>query len=176
MIFTESPLAGAYVIDVDKKADNRGFFARTFCAEEFNNLGIKSQVAQINICYSSTQGTLRGLHYQVPPACETKLIRCTRGAIYDVIIDLRPDSPTYLKYFGVELSADNHRALYVPEMFANGYQTLTPEAEIVYVVSEFYAPGCERGLRYDDPTFNIQWPLSVNLISQKDSEWAIFSS
>lgn len=175
MIFTESPLAGAYVIDVDKKADDRGFFSRAFCAQEFRNLGIKPEVAQINICYNNIQGTLRGMHYQLPPASETKLVRCTRGAIYDVIVDLRPDSPTYLKHFGVELSADNHRSLYVPEMFGHGYQTLTAEAEIVYVVSEFYTPGCERGLRYNDPAFNIQWPLPVSLISQKDSNWDLFT-
>lgn len=176
MIFTESPLAGAYIIDVDKKADDRGFFSRAFCAQEFRDLGIKPEVAQINICYNNTQGTLRGMHYQLPPASETKLVRCTRGAIYDVIVDLRPDSPTYLKHFGVELSADNHRSLYVPEMFGHGYQTLTAEAEIVYVVSEFYTPGCERGLRYNDPAFNIQWPLPVSLISQKDSNWDLFIS
>lgn len=175
MIFTESPLAGAYVIDVDKKADDRGFFSRAFCAQEFRDLGIKPEVAQINICYNNIQGTLRGMHYQLPPASETKLVRCTRGAIYDVIVDLRPDSPTYLKHFGVELSADNHRSLYVPEMFGHGYQTLTAEAEIVYVVSEFYTPGCERGLRYNDPAFNIQWPLPVSLISQKDSNWDLFT-
>lgn len=175
MIFTESPLAGAYVIDVDKKADDRGFFSRAFCAQEFRDLGIKPEVAQINICYNNIQGTLRGMHYQLPPASETKLVRCTRGAIYDVIVDLRPDSPTYLKHFGVELSADNHRSLYVPEMFGHGYQTLTAEAEIVYVVSEFYTPGCERGLRYNDPAFNIQWPLPVSLISQKDSNWDFFT-
>lgn len=175
MIFTESSLAGAYVIDVDKKADDRGFFARAFCAQEFKNLGIKPEVAQINVCYNDTQGTLRGMHYQLSPASETKLVRCTRGAIYDVIVDLRPDSPTYLQHFGVELSADNHRSLYVPEMFGHGYQTLTAEAEIVYVVSEFYTPGCERGLRYNDPAFNIQWPLPVSLISQKDSNWDLFT-
>jgi dTDP-4-dehydrorhamnose 3,5-epimerase len=176
MICTESPLVGAYVIDVDRKSDNRGFFARTFCAKEFGDLGIKSQVAQINICYNDTQGTVRGMHYQVPPATETKLVRCTRGAIYDVIVDLRPDSPTYLQHYGIELSADNYRSLYVPEMFAHGYQTLTPEAEIVYVVSEFYTPGCERGLRYNDPIFDIQWPLPISLISQKDSSWDLFES
>ena len=176
MICTESPLVGAYVIDVDRKSDNRGFFARTFCAKEFGDLGIKSQVAQINICHNDTQGTVRGMHYQVPPATETKLVRCTRGAIYDVIVDLRPDSPTYLQHYGIELSADNYRSLYVPEMFAHGYQTLTPEAEIVYVVSEFYTPGCERGLRYNDPVFDIQWPLPISLISQKDSSWDLFES
>ena len=173
MIFTETPLAGAYTVDIDKKADNRGFFARSFCAREFAELGIKPEVAQINLCYNGTQGTVRGMHYQVPPASETKLIRCTRGAIYDVIVDLRPDSPTFRQHFGVELSADNYRALYVPEMFGHGYQTLTPEAEIVYVVSEFYTPGCERGLRYNDPALKIQWPLPVNLISEKDNSWEL---
>ena len=171
MIFTEVPLQGSYTVDIDKKADNRGFFARVFCAKEFAALGIKPEVAQINICYNGVRGTLRGMHYQVSPASETKLVRCTKGAIYDVIVDLRPDSPTYLQHFGVELTADNYRALYVPEMFAHGYQTLTEEAEIVYVVSEFYAPGCERGLRYNDAKLNIQWPLPAHLISEKDSSW-----
>lgn len=172
MIFTETPLKGAYTVDIDKKADDRGFFARAFCAREFAELGIKPEVAQVNLCYNGTRGTLRGMHYQLSPAAETKLIRCTRGAIYDVIVDLRSDSPTHLQHFGVELTANNYRALYVPEMFAHGYQTLTAEAEIVYIVSEFYTPGCESGLRHDDPKLNIQWPLPVSLISAKDSSWA----
>lgn len=171
MTFAETPLPGAYLVSIDKKADDRGFFARTFCAKEFEALGIKATVAQVNTCYNGKLGTVRGMHYQVPPATETKLIRCTRGAIYDVIVDLRPDSPTYLKHFGIELSADNYRALYVPEMFAHGYQTLTEEAEIVYVVSKFYMPGYERGLRYNDPKLKINWPMPVSLISEKDSNW-----
>jgi dTDP-4-dehydrorhamnose 3,5-epimerase len=171
MLIQETPLPGAYIIDVEKKSDERGFFARAFCRKELDAVGIQSDVAQINICYNGTRGTLRGMHFQIPPASETKLIRCTRGAIYDVIVDLRPDSPTYLEHFGVELTADNFCALYVPQMFAHGYQTLTPEAEIVYVVSEFYTPGCERGLRHDDPKLMIEWPLPVSLISEKDKSW-----
>lgn len=176
MIFTETELAGAYIIDVDKKADNRGFFARSFCAKEFEGVGLKPTVAQVNLCFNPTKGTLRGMHYQVPPATETKLVRCTRGAIYDVIVDLRPDSPTYLQHVGVELTADNHRSLYVPEMFGHGYQTLTEDAELVYIVSEFYTPGCERGLRHDDPALSIEWPLPISLISEKDSSWPLLET
>lgn len=173
MFFTETKLAGAYTLDIDKKADNRGFFARIFCARELAEVGLKPDVAQVNICFNPTQGTLRGMHFQIPPATETKLVRCTRGAIYDVIVDLRPDSPTYLQHVGVELTADNYRALFVPQMFAHGYQTLTPDAEVSYIVSEFYTPGCERGLRHNDPKLNIEWPLPVNLISEKDSQWPL---
>jgi len=176
MIFTETPLAGAYVVDIEKKVDERGSFSRAFCAREFSELGIKPEVAQMNICSNGTKGTLRGMHYQVAPATETKLIRCTRGAIYDVIVDLRPNSPTYLQHFGVELTADNHRAIFVPEMFAHGYQTLSQETEVFYTVNEFYTPGCERGLRHDDPKLNISWPLKVTLISEKDSNWELIQA
>ncbi|MBU6230260.1 MAG: dTDP-4-dehydrorhamnose 3,5-epimerase [Cyanobacteria bacterium REEB459] len=174
MIFTETPLAGAYLVDIDKKADNRGFFTRIFCSQEFSQLGINPQAAQLNLCHTDIQGTVRGLHYQVPPALETKLLRCVRGAIYDVIVDMRPDSPTYGQHYGVELSADNYRALYVPAMFANGYQALTAHAEIIYVVSQAYTPGCEQGLRYDDPYLKIDWPLPVSLVSEKDRGWPDF--
>ncbi|AKG23275.1 dTDP-4-dehydrorhamnose 3,5-epimerase [Calothrix sp. 336/3] len=173
MIFTEIDLKGAFVIDLDQKPDHRGFFARTFCAKEFEEHGLKPTVSQCNLSFNHKKGTLRGMHYQVSPATETKLVRCTRGAIYDVIIDMRPESPTYLQHFGVELSDENRRALYVPEMFAHGYQALTDGAEVVYQVGEFYTPGYERGLRYDDPFFNIQWPLEVTEISEKDKNWAL---
>jgi dTDP-4-dehydrorhamnose 3,5-epimerase len=173
MIFTEIELKGAVIIDLEEKHDHRGFFARTFCATEFEQHGLKPVVAQCNLSFNYKKGTLRGMHYQIPPAGETKLVRCTKGGIYDVIIDMRPDSPTFLQHFGVELTADNHRALYIPEMFAHGYQALTDEAEVVYQVGEFYTPGYERGLRYDDPFFNIQWPLEVTEISEKDTNWPL---
>lgn len=173
MILKEIVLQGAFVVDLEEKHDHRGFFARTFCGKEFEQHGLKPVVAQCNLSYNYKKGTLRGMHYQISPAAETKLIRCTKGAIYDVIIDMRPESPTFLQHFGVELSADNRRALYVPEMFAHGYQALTDDAEVVYQVGEFYTPGYERGLRYDDPFFNIQWPLKVTEISEKDMNWPL---
>lgn len=174
MLFTETKLKGAFIIDLDHREDNRGFFARTFCAKEFEEHGLKPTVAQCNSSFNHKKGTLRGMHYQVPPAAETKLIRCTGGAIYDVIIDMRPDSPTYKLHIGVELSEDNRRALYVPEMFAHGYQALTDGAEVTYQVGEFYTPGYERGLRYNDPVFGIEWPEEVTVISEKDAAWPLF--
>ncbi len=176
MIFSETPLKGAYVIDLETRSDERGFFARNFCMREFEAHGLKPVVAQGNLSYNHKAGTMRGMHYQLPPAAETKLVRCTRGAIYDAIIDLRPDSETYLQHFGLELSEDNRRALYVPELFAHGYQALSDGAEVTYQVSEFYAPGMERGLRYDDPSFDIAWPLPVTVISDKDAAWEPFES
>ncbi|HZJ08674.1 MAG TPA: dTDP-4-dehydrorhamnose 3,5-epimerase family protein, partial [Trueperaceae bacterium] len=161
MIFQPTPLTGAYVIELEERSDARGFFARTFCAREFEEHGLKPTVAQANVSFNHLAGTLRGMHYQVPPAAETKLVRCTRGAIHDVIIDLRPESPSYLRHFGVDLSEDNRKALYVPEMFAHGYLTLTDGAEVIYQVGEFYTPGFERGIRHDDPRFAIEWPHEV---------------
>ncbi|MDW8201018.1 MAG: dTDP-4-dehydrorhamnose 3,5-epimerase [Cyanobacteriota bacterium SKYGB_h_bin112] len=176
MLFEETKLHGAFIIDLDKKSDARGYFARGFCAKEFEEHGLKSTIAQCNISFNHKQGTLRGMHYQVAPATETKLIRCTRGAVYDVIIDLRPDSPTYLQHIGVELTSENGRALYVPEMFAHGYQTLTDDAEVMYAVSEFYTQSSERGARYNDPKFGIEWPLPVVVISDKDANWPLFEN
>ncbi|WP_071189452.1 dTDP-4-dehydrorhamnose 3,5-epimerase [Trichormus sp. NMC-1] len=176
MIFTSTNLPGAFIIDLEEKPDSRGFFARTFCAEEFAAHGLKPTVAQCNLSFNHKKGTLRGMHYQVLPAAETKLIRCTQGAIYDVIIDMRPESPTYLSHIGVELTAENRRALYVPEMFAHGYQALTDGAEVVYQVGEFYTPGYERGLRYDDPILEISWPLSATEMSEKDRNWPLLES
>ncbi|MES1026030.1 dTDP-4-dehydrorhamnose 3,5-epimerase [Gloeocapsa sp. BRSZ] len=173
MKFTQTPLKGAYIIDLEEKPDHRGFFARTYCAEEFAAHGLKATVAQCNLSFNHYKGTLRGMHYQVAPACETKLVRCIQGAIYDVIVDMRADSPTYLQHIGVELTAQNRRTLYVPEMFAHGYQALTDGAEVVYQVGEFYTPGYERGLRYDDPVLAIDWPLPVSEISAKDASWAL---
>jgi len=174
MIFTETKLKGAFFIDLDLRSDERGAFARTFCAKEFAEHGLKPSVAQCNLSFNHKAGTLRGMHYQIPPASETKLVRCTKGAIYDVIIDMRPDSPTYRQHIGVELTADNRRALYVPELFAHGYQALSDGAEVVYQVGEFYTPGYERGIRYDDPAFTIQWPLPVTVMSEKDAAWKPF--
>jgi len=173
MIFTETKLKGAFIIDLELREDQRGAFARTFCANEFEAHGLKPTVAQCNLSFNHKAGTLRGMHYQVPPAAETKLVRCTQGAIYDVIIDMRPNSPTFMQHIGVELTAENRRSLYVPEMFAHGYQSLTDGAEVVYQVGEFYTPGYERGLRYDEPALGIEWPLPVTVISEKDAAWAL---
>lgn len=176
MLFTETKLKGAFIIDLELRDDNRGAFARTFCQKEFESHGLKPSVSQCNLSYNYKAGTLRGMHYQVPPAAETKLVRCTKGAIYDVIIDLRSDSPTYMQHIGVELSEENHRALYVPELFAHGYIALTDGAEVTYQVGEFYTPGYERGIRYDDPAFGIEWPIDITVISDKDAAWAPFEA
>ena len=175
MKFTETELKGAYIIDIEPFVDERGFFARAWCQNEFEEHGLTTRIAQANISFNHKKGTLRGMHYQVPPYGEVKIIRCTRGALYDVIIDLRPDSETYRQWIGVELSAENHRILYVPEQFGHGFQTLQDNTEATYQVSEFYAPGAERGLRWNDPAFGIAWPLEVTVISEKDQTWADFS-
>jgi dTDP-4-dehydrorhamnose 3,5-epimerase len=175
MELTPCGLGDAWVVAPEPIADQRGFFARTFCAREFAARGLKAAVAQANLSFNHRRGTLRGLHYQLPPAAEAKLVRCTRGAVYDVIVDLRPDSPTYRRHFGIELSADNRLAIYVPEMFAHGCLTLTDHAELAYHVSEFYAPEHERGFRYDDPAFNIVWPGPVEVLSAKDASWPPFA-
>jgi dTDP-4-dehydrorhamnose 3,5-epimerase len=176
MKFTETKLKGAFIIDLEHRSDNRGFFARTFCQKEFETHGLSPKVAQCNLSFNEKAGTLRGLHYQLPPATEAKLVRCLQGAIYDVIVDMRPDSSTYLQHVGVELSADNRRALYVPDMFAHGYQALVDGAEALYQVSEFYTPGVEQGLRYDDPALGIKWPLPATVISDKDQAWSLLET
>ncbi len=176
MKFISTPLVGAYVLELELRNDARGYFARTFCGNEFEQHGLQRLVAQANVSFNHRRGTLRGLHYQLPPVAETKLIRCTRGAIYDVIVDLRPESPSYLQHFGVELTEHNHRSLYVPEMFAHGYLTLTDEAAVTYQVGEFYTPGSERGLRYDDPALGIVWPVAVEVISDKDAQWPRYTT
>ena len=176
MIFHETKLKGAFIVELDKKEDDRGFFARAFCAREFGEQGLRPQVAQANMSYNQKKGTVRGMHYQVPPASEPKFIRCISGAIWDVIIDMRPDSPTYLQHIGVELSADNRRAIYVPDMFAHGNQALTDGAELLYLVGEFYTPGCERGVRFDDPAIGIEWPLPVTVVSDKDRAWPLLET
>jgi len=176
MKFTQTPLKDAYVIELQELSDDRGFFARSFCMNEFAEHGLKPNVAQCNLSFNHKAGTMRGMHYQIAPAAETKLVRCTRGAVYDVIIDLRPDSPSYMQHFGIELTEHNRKSLYVPELFAHGYLTLTDGAEVSYQVSEFYTPGMERGLPYNDPAFNIEWPVEVQVISEKDAKWDAFQA
>jgi len=173
MIFAETALRGAFILDLERREDDRGFFARAFCQREFAEHGLKPVIAQANIAYNKRKGTLRGMHFQYPPAAETKLVRATRGAILDIIVDLRPESPTYLQHVSVELSADNHRALYVPERFAHGYQALEDGTETSYQVGEFYAPGTEGGLSPHDPRLGLHWPLPVTEISEKDARWRL---
>jgi len=173
MIFVETELNGAYIIDLERREDDRGFFARAFCQHEFEAHGLKPIIAQANVASNRKKGTLRGMHFQYPPAAETKLVRCTRGAIVDIIVDLRPESPTYLRHIAVELNEDNQRALYIPERFAHGYQVLRDNTDTSYQVGEFYAPGFESGLRHDDPRLGLSWPLPVTAISDKDRVWPL---
>jgi dTDP-4-dehydrorhamnose 3,5-epimerase len=172
MIFTETKLEGAFIIDLQPHNDNRGFFARAFCQKEFEEHGLKPVIAQANLAFNHLKGTVRGMHFQFPPAAETKTVRCTRGAIVDIIVDLRPESPTFLQHIEVELTEDNHRAIYVPERFAHGYQVLADKTETSYQVGEFYTPGTEGGLLYNDPGLGLSWPLPVASISEKDKGWA----
>lgn len=170
MIFTETPLKGAYIIDIEQRSDERGFFARTFCQREFTEHGLNVNVAQSNISYSRLAGTLRGLHYQLPPHGETKLLRCTRGAFLDVLVDLRADSATFKQWFAVELTEQNHRMVYVPVGFAHGLQTLVDDTEALYLVSEFYTPASERGVRWNDPELAIAWrETPQRIISARDA-------
>jgi len=171
MIFTETALPGAFVIDLERREDSRGYFARAFCQHELADQGLKPVIAQANVAFNISAGTLRGMHFQYPPKAETKIVRCTRGAIVDIIVDLRPESATYLESISVDLNEDNGRALYVPERFAHGYQTLVDRTETSYQVGEFYAPETEGGLAYDDPRLGLQWPLPVAMISEKDAQW-----
>ena len=171
MIFTETRLKGAFVVDIERREDSRGFFARVFCQREFAAHGLKPIIAQANIAFNERKGTLRGMHFQFPPAAETKFLRATRGAILDVLVDLRPESVTYLQHIAVELSGENCRAVYVPERFAHGYQVLRDETEMSYQAGEFYTPGAEGGLLYNDPRLGLKWPLPVTAISEKDRAW-----
>lgn len=175
MKFTETPLKGAYIVELEKRGDDRGFFARFFCEREFQQHGLCSRFVQINTSFSRVKGTLRGMHYQLAPKAEDKIFRCLRGAIFDAIIDLRPDSPTFLKHFTIELTAENRTMLYVPKGFAHGFITLEPDTEILYPVTEFYAPDCERVIRYNDPKFGIHWPVEPAVISDKDRTQADFN-
>ena len=175
MIFTETKLKGAYIIDLERREDSREFFARAFCQKEFEAHGLKPVIAQANLAYNLKKGTLRGMHFQYPPAAETKLVRCTRGAILDIIVDLRPESPTYLQHITVELNEENHRGLYVPERFAHGYQALRDHTETSYQVGEFYTPAAEGGLLCQDPRLGLKWPLPVTVISDKDQKFGLLS-
>lgn len=174
MKFVQTPIAGAFVLELEPHGDDRGSFSRSYCIDEFAKHDIEMPVVQGNLARTTKKGTMRGLHYQVAPAAEAKLMRCVRGSVYDVLVDLRKDSPTYLEHFGIELSADNGLALYVPPLFGHGYQSLQDDVEMFYLVSEFYTPGAERGARYDDPAFGIQWPVPVDVISEKDLAWDPF--
>jgi dTDP-4-dehydrorhamnose 3,5-epimerase len=174
MIFTETKLKGAFILDLERREDNRGFFARAFCQNEFTEHGLKPVIAQANVAFNRLKGTVRGMHFQYLPAAETKLVRATRGAILDIIVDLRPESPTFLQHVSVELSAENGRSLYVPERFAHGYQALADATETSYQVGEFYTPGVEGGLMYNDPTLGLSWPLPMTVISDKDNVWKPF--
>jgi len=173
VIFTETTLKGAYIIKIDPIEDERGFFARSFCQNEFAARGLHVGVAQCNISFNKKRGTLRGMHFQLPPKAEAKLVRCTRGRIYDVIIDLRADSATYCKWEAIELTAHNFKALYIPEGFAHGFQTLEDNSEVFYQMFELYAPEYASGLRWDDPAFNITWPLANPIISEKDRTYPL---
>ena len=172
MIFTATELEGAWLVDLDPREDERGFFARAWDRAEFAEHGLSTELVQCNVSFNHRKGTLRGMHFQNAPHAEVKLVRCTRGAIYDVIVDLRASSPTHTRWLGVELTAENRRALYVPEGFAHGYQTLVDGTETTYQVSAFYAPGAERGVRWDDPAFGIEWPDPDRpVMSEKDRAW-----
>jgi dTDP-4-dehydrorhamnose 3,5-epimerase len=173
MKFIPCTLAGAVMIELEPHQDERGLFARTFCAREFKAQGLADVFVQCNTSWNAQTGTVRGLHYQLAPACEVKLVRCTAGAVWDVLVDLRPDSPTYLQQVGVELTAANRRALYVPAMVAHGFQTLEDHTEVFYQMSEFYAPGLSTGIRYNDPKLGIRWPLPVTALSEKDATWPL---
>jgi dTDP-4-dehydrorhamnose 3,5-epimerase len=168
--FAETPLAGAFVVEIEPLKDERGLFARSFCRKEFEAHGLDPAVAQCNVSHNVRRGTLRGLHYQAPPHEEAKLVRCTRGAIWDVIVDLREASKTRLQWFAAELSADNHRALYVPRGFAHGFQTLADDSEVFYQMSEFYRPDGARGIRWNDPSIGIRWPLAEPILSARDRD------
>ena len=174
MLFKETRLKGSYVIDLEKREDPRGFFARAWCKKEFEAKNLAADCVQANISYNKKAGTLRGMHYQLPPHEEVKLVRCVRGAIYDVIVDLRSGSPTYCGWVGVKLSAQNYKMLYVPKGFAHGYVALEDDSDVFYLVSEFYTPNSERGVRYDDPAFGIEWPVPVSVVSEKDAGWPKF--
>ncbi|MBE0557297.1 MAG: dTDP-4-dehydrorhamnose 3,5-epimerase [Proteobacteria bacterium] len=176
MIFRETEFRGAYVIDAERLQDDRGFFARTWCRKEFQANGLNPELVQCSISVNAKKGTLRGMHYQIAPFEETKLVRCTMGAIYDVIVDLRPSSPTFKRQLGVTLSADNRRMLYIPEGFLHGFLTLEDNTEVFYQMSEFYAPDHARGFRWNDPAFGIEWPSDVKVISERDRNYSDFSS
>ena len=176
MQFNKTPLVGAYTIDLDKLGDDRGFFARLYCSDEFSNAGLINSFVQINNSLTKEKGTLRGMHYQLPPVAEVKVVRCVRGSLFDMILDIRPDSPTFGKYYGETLSAENRRMMYVPQGFAHGFLTLEDDTEAFYLVSSPYGPEQERGIRFNDPEFKMDWPLEPEEISEKDRSWPDFDS
>jgi dTDP-4-dehydrorhamnose 3,5-epimerase len=176
MIFIESALAGAFVVDMERVEDNRGFFARSYCADEFAALRLTAPVSQCSVSYNAIKGTLRGMHYQVAPHDEEKLVRCTSGAIFDVIVDIRPESPTHRRWVGMELTADNRRSLYIPKGFAHGFVTLTDDTEVFYMISVPYAPEFSRGIRWNDPALGIEWPIAPIVVSGRDAGYPLLDS
>lgn len=176
MTFHKTKLSGAYIVELERSNDRRGFFSRAFCTEELRRQGVSFQAVQANISHNGQQGTLRGMHYQAAPACEPKFIWCIRGSVWDVIVDLRPKSSTYLQHIGVELSAENGLAIYVPAMFAHGNQALADGSELLYLMGGYYTPDCQRGLRFDDSALGIQWPLTVSSISDRDKNWPLIQA
>ena len=174
MIFRETKIPGAFAIELDRHVDERGSFARVWCARELERRGLCSRLAQCSLSTNARAGTLRGMHYSVPPAPETKVVRCVRGAIYDVLLDLRASSPTYQRWLAETLTADNGLALYVPEGVAHGFQTLEAESHVLYQISEFFDPACARGVRWDDPAFGIEWPEADRILSERDNTYASF--
>ncbi len=175
MIFTETKLKGAFIIDINKREDERGFFGRAWCKKEFEEHRLNTDAVQANVSFNKQRGTIRGMHYQVAPYTESKTVRCTVGSIYDVIIDIREGSPTFKQWLGVELTAKSFQMLYVPDGFAHGFITLQENTSVHYMVTEYYTPGAEAGIRYDDPTFNIKWPIKPTLVSDKDKSHPPFS-
>jgi dTDP-4-dehydrorhamnose 3,5-epimerase len=175
MKFTSTQLKGAYIIELEKRGDDRGFFARAFCKNEFEALGLNNNIVQINNSLSKDKGTLRGMHYQLNPKEEDKIVRCINGSLYDVIIDLRPESETFKQWYGIELNAENRKMLYVPKGFAHGFITLAEDTEAFYLTTEFYSPELERGVRFNDPQFNIKWPIDPVVISEKDKNHPDFN-
>jgi dTDP-4-dehydrorhamnose 3,5-epimerase len=175
MIFKETEVRGVFVLELERVEDERGFFARTWCQKEFQMHSMVSHLVQANISFSKKKGTLRGMHYQASPHRDTKVVRCTRGAIFDVVIDLRPESPTFSRWIGIELTADHYRMLYAPENCAHGYLTLEDSTEVTYLVSQSYHRELERGVRFDDPAFGVRWPMDVQVISEKDNSWPYVS-
>lgn len=174
MIFTETALKGAFILEIKKIEDERGFFGRSWCQKEFEDHGLVSSIVQTNVSFNKYKATLRGIHYQAAPYEETKLVRCTRGSIFDVIVDLRKESATYKSWIGVELNSSNYKLLYVPKNFGHAYITLEDDTEVTYQVSEFYAPGAEKGIRWNDPNIGIEWPIVPEIISEKDQIQPLF--
>jgi dTDP-4-dehydrorhamnose 3,5-epimerase len=175
VFFRETKLPGAFVIELQKQEDERGFFARSWCHKEFEAHGLNPRMVQCNVSFNKVKGTLRGMHYQVHPCAEAKLVRCTRGAIYDVIVDLRRESPSYKQHLSEILSSNNYKALFIPEGFAHGFQTLEDNSEVFYQMSEFYSPEHQRGLRYNDPAFEVSWPIEATVISDRDRNYENFT-